>query len=124
MEDCKIETLRVSGSSRPNAVAGAIAALIRSDGIVDVQAIGAQAVNQAVKSIAIARSYLEEDNLDLSVQPSFVKLMLQDDERTAIKLRVVVEDILEDDTDDDAEKDTDQNNLEENPEEPEHTDED
>lgn len=94
MEDCKIEILRVSGSSRPNAVAGAIAALIRSDGSVDVQAIGAQAVNQAVKSIAIARSYLEEDKLDLSIQPSFVKLMLQDDERTAIKLRVTVEKLV------------------------------
>ncbi len=87
-EVSKIETLRVSGSSRPNSVAGAVAALLRSEGAVDVQAIGAQAVNQAVKAIAIARSYLEEDDLDLNIQPSFVKLMLQDDERTAIKLRV------------------------------------
>ncbi len=54
-----------------------------------MQAIGAQAVNQAIKAIAIARSYLQEDNLDLTIQPTFVKLILQDDERTAIKLRVV-----------------------------------
>lgn len=92
----KIETLRVSGSSRPNSVAGAIAALIRSEGKVDVQAIGAQAVNQAVKAIAIARSYLEEDELDLSIQPSFVKLQLQNDERTAIRLRVTSQDPVDD----------------------------
>lgn len=93
-----------------------------------MQGIGAQAVNQAIKAIAIARSYLEEDNLDLSVQPSFVKLILQDDERTAIKLRVVVEYILEDETEENtkkanAGKDTDQNKLVKNPEESEHTDE-
>ena len=90
-----VETLRVSGNSRPNAVAGAIAALLRTEGAVDVQAIGAQAVNQAVKAIAIARSYLTEDGLDLQVQPSFVKLLLQDDERTALKLHIsalVIED--------------------------------
>ncbi|MEZ4632991.1 MAG: stage V sporulation protein S [Deinococcales bacterium] len=83
-----MEILRVSGNSRPNAVAGAIAALLRTEGSVDVQAIGAQAVNQATKAIAIARSYLEDDRLDLTVQPVFVKLSLQDDERTAIKLCV------------------------------------
>ena len=90
-----VETLRVSGNSRPNAVAGAIAALLRTEGAVDVQAIGAQAVNQAVKAIAIARSYLTEDGLDLQVQPSFVNLLLQDDERTALKLHIsalVIED--------------------------------
>ena len=85
-----IETLRVSGNSRPNSVAGAVAALLRSEGHVDVQAIGAQSVNQAVKAIAIARSYLEEDGLDLHMQPSFVKLSLQDEERTALKFRVMV----------------------------------
>ena len=47
-----------------------------------------------MKAIAIARSYLEEDNLDLTIQPSFVKLMLQEDERTAIKLRVTVEKLV------------------------------
>lgn len=84
-----------------------------------MQAIGAQAVNQAIKAIAIARSYLEEDNLDLSVQPSFVKLMLQDDERTAIKLRVVVEDVI-----DESDKEEDNDDSEEFTEESENTDED
>jgi len=88
--------------------------LIRSEGQVDVQAIGAQAVNQAVKAIAIARSYLEEDNLDLSIQPSFVKLVLQEDERTAIRLRVSVEqpsdeESLDEQSSDDTEYDVPEN---------------
>ena len=85
---CIIETLRVSGSSRPNSVAGAIAALLRSESEVEVQAIGPQAVNQAVKAIAIARSYIEGDGLDLSTQPAFVKLELQNEERTAVRFTV------------------------------------
>lgn len=66
-----VETLRVSGKSRPNAVAGAIAGLIRSQGRAEVHAIGPAAVNQAVKALAIARGYLEGDGLDLTVQPAF-----------------------------------------------------
>ena len=81
-------TLRVSAQSRPNAVAGAIAALLRLDGVVEMQAIGPHAVNQAVKSLAIARSYLEQDALDLVAAPSFVKLELHDEERTAIRFDV------------------------------------
>ena len=53
-----------------------------------MQAIGPQAVNQAVKAIAIARSYIEPDGLDLTTQPSFVKLELQDEERTAVRFYV------------------------------------
>lgn len=83
-----IETLRVSGNSRPNSVAGAIAALLRSESEVEIQAIGPSAVNQAVKAIAIARSYIELDNLDLTAQPSFVKLELQEEERTALLFTV------------------------------------
>lgn len=89
-----IETLRVSGTSRPNSVAGAIAALLRNEGEVEVQAIGPHAVNQAVKAIAIARSYIEADGLDLTTKPSFVKLELQSEERTAVRFaiqRVVLE---------------------------------
>lgn len=83
-----IETLRVSGSSRPNSVAGAIAALLRSENEVEVQAIGPQAVNQAVKAIAIARSYIEAEGLDLTTQPAFVKLELQNEERTAVRFSI------------------------------------
>lgn len=81
-------TLRVSAQSRPNAVAGAIAALLRLDGAVEMQAIGPHAVNQAVKSLAIARSYLEQDALDLVVAPGFVKLELHEEERTAMHFDV------------------------------------
>lgn len=69
-------------------MAGAIAALLRNDGEVEVQAIGPHAVNQAVKAIAIARSYIEPDRLDLSTVPSFVKLELQNEERTALRFAV------------------------------------
>lgn len=69
-------------------MAGAIAALLRSHGEVEVQAIGPQAVNQAVKAIAIARSYIEPDGLDLYTRPSFVKLELQNEERTAVKFSI------------------------------------
>ncbi|MDB5044579.1 MAG: stage sporulation protein [Deinococcus sp.] len=83
-----VETLRVSGKSRPNAVAGAIAALLRTEGQLEVQAIGPAAVNQAVKALAIARGYLEGDRLDLTAQPAFVKLDLESEERTALKFMV------------------------------------
>jgi stage V sporulation protein S len=81
-------TLRVSAGSRPNAVAGAIAALLRLEGAVEMQAIGPHAVNQAVKSLAIARAYLTQDELDLVVAPGFVKLELHDEERTAMRFEV------------------------------------
>ena len=83
-----METVRVSGQSRPNSVAGAIAALLRLHGEVEVQAIGALAVNQAVKAVAIARSYITADGLDLGMVPSFVKLELENEERTAMKFVV------------------------------------
>jgi stage V sporulation protein S len=81
-------TLRVSAGSRPNAVAGAVAALLRSEGVVEMQAIGPHAVNQAVKSLAIARAYLVQDDLDLRTAPGFVKLELRDEERTALRFEV------------------------------------
>ena len=86
---CTIEVLRVSAHSIPNKVAGAIAGVLRDVGTVEVQAIGAEAVNQAVKAIAITRSYLEGDRYDLTAVPEFVKLRLHDQERTAIKFAVV-----------------------------------
>jgi stage V sporulation protein S len=81
-------TLRVSASSRPNAVAGAIASLLRSEGRAEVQAIGPHAVNQAVKALAIARAYLIEDQLDLTATPEFIKLALDEEERTAMHFSV------------------------------------
>ena len=83
-----LEILRVSGTSRPNAIAGAVAALLRSQGQVDIQAIGPTAVNQTVKALAIARGYLHGDALDLYTQPEFVKLDVQQEERTAVRFHV------------------------------------
>lgn len=82
------EILKVSTRSRPSAVAGAVAGVMRERGEVDVQAIGAGATNQAIKAIAIARSYLRDDGIDVCVIPSFIDVMIDGDERTAVRLFV------------------------------------
>lgn len=78
--------LKVSARSRSTAVAGAIAGVIREKGRAEVQAIGAGAVNQAVKAVAIARSYLALDGLDVICIPAFTDVTIGDEERTALKL--------------------------------------
>lgn len=83
-------TIRVSATSRSTAVAGAIAGVIREDRHAEVQAIGPLAVNQAVKAIAIARSYLEGDGLDIACVPLFVEAEVEGEGRTAIKFTVGV----------------------------------
>lgn len=80
--------LKVSAHSRPSSVAGAIAGVIRETGRAEVQAIGAGATNQAVKAIAVARSYLQEDGIDIVCVPSFAEVMIEKEERTAIRLVV------------------------------------
>jgi len=80
------EVLKVSTRSRPSAVAGAIAGVIRESGIAEVQSIGAGATNQAIKAVAIARSYLTEEGIDIYCVPSFIDVAIDDEERTAIKL--------------------------------------
>jgi stage V sporulation protein S len=80
-----VEVLKVSGKSVPKSVAGAIAQVLRREERVSVQAVGPDAVNQAVKSIAIARSYLEEDRLDVVALPTFEKIEIDGMVRTAIK---------------------------------------
>ena len=84
-----MEMLKVAAKSRSTAVAGAIAGVMRESGRAEVQAIGAGAVNQAVKAVAIARNYLAEDGIDIVCVPSFVEVVIADQERTAI--RIVVE---------------------------------
>jgi stage V sporulation protein S len=84
------DIIKVSATSQTTAVAGAIAGVIREHGTVSVQAIGASAVNQAVKSIAIARSYLQADNLDIICAPAFVDVEIGDLVRTAIRFTVEV----------------------------------
>jgi stage V sporulation protein S len=82
------EVLKVSAHSRPSAVAGAIAGVIRSQGRADVQAIGAGATNQAIKAVAIARDYLQPNGIDIVVVPAFIDVTIADEERTAIRLVV------------------------------------
>ncbi len=83
-----METLRISAGSRPKAVAGAVAAVIRSEGSVELQAVGAGAVNQAIKAIAIARGFLAPNGINLVVVPAFVEIEINNEERTAIKFIV------------------------------------
>ncbi|MBU1879761.1 MAG: stage V sporulation protein S, partial [Chloroflexi bacterium] len=83
-----MEVLKVSGSSRPTAVAGAIAGVIRSGQRAEVQAIGAGAVNQAIKAVAIARGYLAPAGVDLVCIPAFIDVLIDGMERTAIRLVV------------------------------------
>jgi stage V sporulation protein S len=82
------ELIKVSAQSRSTAVAGAIAGVMREQGYAEVQAIGASAVNQAVKAIAIARGYLEQDNFDLVIVPSFTEVDIEGNERTAVRLAI------------------------------------
>jgi stage V sporulation protein S len=81
-------TLKVSAKSNPNAVAGALAAVLREHETAEVQAVGAGAINQAIKAVAIARSYLKSAKLDIVCAPSFVLVAIDESERTAISLQV------------------------------------
>jgi len=83
-----VNIVRVASTSRSTSVAGAIAGIIRDQGRVDVQAIGAGAVNQAVKAIAIARGYLELDDIHIYCIPSFSEILIEGKERTAVRLAV------------------------------------
>ncbi len=83
-----MEILKVSSKSNPNLVAGALAAVIRENAHAELQAVGAGAVNQAIKAIAIARSFLEEDHLDLVCVPSFSDVNIDGIDKTAIRITV------------------------------------
>jgi stage V sporulation protein S len=83
-----MEIIKVSADSKTSAVAGAIAGVMREYKHAEVQAIGAGAVNQAVKACAIARIYLEGDGLNVVCIPSFVEVVIDGKERTALRLVV------------------------------------
>ncbi len=83
-----IDIIKVAASSRTSAVAGAIAGVIREHNHADVQAIGASAVNQAVKALALARGYLAEDGIEIICVPHFVDVDIDGKLRTAIKFSV------------------------------------
>lgn len=82
------EVLKVSARSRPSAVAGAIAGVVREAGRAEVQAIGAGATNQAVKAVAIARDYLSETGIEAICIPAFIDVTIDNEDRTAIRLVV------------------------------------
>lgn len=83
-----MDILKVSSKSKPNSVAGALANAFKSTGAVEIQAIGAGALNQAIKSIAIARGYVAPTGKDLICVPAFSDIQIDGEERTAIKLIV------------------------------------
>ena len=83
-----MQTLRVASSSNTTSVAGAIAWSVRDNGYAEIEAIGAGAVNQATKAVAVARGYLALEGVDIVLVPAFTTVMISDEERTAIKFLV------------------------------------
>ncbi|NLY51266.1 MAG: stage V sporulation protein S [Firmicutes bacterium] len=83
-----MEVLKVSANSNPKSVAGALAAVLREHSMAEVQAVGAGAVNQAVKAVAIARGFVAPNGVDLVCVPAFAEIEIDGEERTAIKLIV------------------------------------
>ena len=83
-----MNVIKVSAKSRSTAVAGAVAGVVREQGRAEVQAIGASAVNQAIKAVAIARSYLELDGMNIICVPCFTEVDISGQERTALKFLV------------------------------------
>jgi stage V sporulation protein S len=83
-----MDVLKVSAKSSPNSVAGALAGVIRERDTAEMQAIGAGAINQAVKAVAIARGFVAPSGMDLVCVPAFVDIVIDGEERTAIKIIV------------------------------------
>lgn len=83
-----MDVLKVSTKSNPNSVAGALAGVLRENGKAEIQAIGAGALNQAVKAIAIARGFVAPHGMDLICVPAFTDITIDGEERTAIKLLI------------------------------------
>jgi stage V sporulation protein S len=81
-----MDMIKVSASSRTSAVAGAIAGVVREHHRAEVQAIGAGAINQAVKALVLATDYLKNDGIFVHCVPEFVDITIEDKVRTAIKL--------------------------------------
>ena len=83
-----MEVLKVSTKTNPNSVAGALAAVIKEKNVVEIQAVGAGAINQAIKAIAIARGFVAPTGKDIVCIPAFTDIEINGEERTAIKLIV------------------------------------
>ena len=83
-----MDILKVSSKSSPNSVAGAIAGLIKENGRVEMQAIGAGAINQAVKAVAIAKGFVAPTGVDLTCSPAFTDVSIGNEDKTGIKFIV------------------------------------
>ncbi|MEF9951207.1 MAG: stage V sporulation protein S [Clostridium sp.] len=83
-----MEILKVSSKSNPNSVAGALAGSVREHGGAEIQAIGAAAINQAVKAIAIARGFLAPTGSNLVCIPAFTEILIDNEQKTGIKFIV------------------------------------
>ena len=83
-----METLKVSSKSNPNSVAGALANIFKEKQIIEIQSVGAGALNQAIKAIAIARGFVAPSGKNLVCTPAFSDISIDGEERTAIKLIV------------------------------------
>ena len=83
-----MDLIKVSADSRTSAVAGAIAGIIREHKHAEIQAIGAGAVNQAVKALVLATGYLRNDGIHISCVPEFAEVTIEDNVKTAVKLVV------------------------------------
>lgn len=81
-----MDVLKVSAKSNPNSVAGALAGVLREKGSCEIQAIGAGALNQSIKAVAIARGFVAPTGVDLICIPAFTEIEIDGEERTAIKL--------------------------------------
>ncbi len=81
-----MEILKVSSKSNPNSVAGALANVFREKGIVEIQSVGAGALNQAIKAVAIARGFVAPSGKNLVCIPAFSDISIEGEDRTAIKL--------------------------------------
>lgn len=82
----KMEILKVSAKSSPNSVAGALAGVIRERGAAEIQVVGAGALNQSIKAVAIARGFVAPSGINLICIPAFTDIKINGEERTAIKL--------------------------------------
>lgn len=89
-EQREMEFLKVSSKSSPASVAGAIAGMVKDGVPVNMQAVGAGAVNQAVKAIAIARGFLIPTGVDISCAPTFADIQIGGESRTAIRIAIYV----------------------------------
>ena len=83
-----MDILKVSAQSNPKSVAGALAAVVREKGTAELQAVGAGAVNQAIKAIAISRGFVAPNGIDLVAIPAFAEITIDGEERTAIRFIV------------------------------------